>query len=110
MTEGILGSSVIMSSQALVMAEASSSFDRSVIQGMSSKIMTLANETLSALLSSNYGLKSITIQETDHFIYVRPINEKFHVVVITNTEETPGLREMNIKELIKRLQDILKDK
>jgi predicted regulator of Ras-like GTPase activity (Roadblock/LC7/MglB family) len=74
---------------------------------MAAKIMTLANDTLKALLVSDYSLKSITIQEANHFIYVRPINEKYHVVVITNTEETAGLREMNIKELISRLNSIL---
>ena len=106
-TEGILGSSVIDTHQALVMAEASQTFDRGVVQGTSAKIIDLAMKTLEALLGKDFSLISTTIQEKNHFIYVRQINSKYHLVVITNTEETPGLREMNIKALSKRLAEIL---
>ena len=106
-TEGILGSSVILSNQALVIAESSSTFKRSLVEGMSSKILTLANETLKSLLNSSYNLRAITIQEENHYIYVKPISEKYYVVVITNIEETTGLREMNVNELTNQLKNIL---
>ena len=41
-TDGILGSCVIISAQALMMAEASSHFDRGIIQGMSERFMRCA--------------------------------------------------------------------
>ena len=105
-TEGILGSCVIISSQALVMAEASNHFDRGIIQGMSERFIRLANETIESLIP-NSSLRSITIEEENHIIYVRPINDKYHVVVITDRSEAAGLREMNIKELIKKLNTLL---
>lgn len=105
-TEGILGSCVIYTSDALMMAEASHRFDRNIIQGLSAKLITLGKETLSVLFDS-FTLKSVTLEEENHFIYVRPVSQNYHVVVITDKSETPGLREMNIKELIKRLDGIL---
>ncbi len=106
-TEGILGSSVIDTNQALVMAEASQSFDRGIIQGTSAKIIDLAVQTLRALLGDGFKLISTTIQEENHFIYVRQINDRYHLVVITDTSETPGLREMNIKQLSNQLAEVL---
>ncbi|RMG32541.1 MAG: hypothetical protein D6732_13280 [Methanobacteriota archaeon] len=106
-TEGILGSSVIDTNQALVMAEASQSFDRGIIQGTSAKIIDLAVQTLRALLGDQFKLISTTIQEENHYIYVRQINDRYHLVVITDTSETPGLREMNIKQLSKQLANVL---
>ena len=105
-TDGILGSCVIDSNQALMMAEASQNYDRSVIQGMSERFMRLAKEFLEPLIS-NPTLRSVTIEERDHFIYIRPVNDSYHVVVLTDKSETAGLREMNIKELISRLQKVL---
>ncbi|MHA2248828.1 MAG: hypothetical protein ACXAD7_00635 [Candidatus Kariarchaeaceae archaeon] len=105
-TEGILGSCVIISSQALMMAEASAHYDRGIIQGMSERFIRLAKETVQSLIPDAV-LRSITIEEQDHFIYVRPVNNEYHVVVLTDKSETSGLREMNIKELISRLNKIL---
>lgn len=107
-TEGILGSSVILSSQALMIAEQSSAFESSVIEGTSARIMQMSNNVLQALLQkSDYELQAITIQEKDHYIYVRPVNEKYYVVVITNTKEASGLRELNVKTLIQHLKKVL---
>lgn len=105
-TEGILGSCVIDSNQALMMAEASQNYDRSVIQGMSERFIRLAKETLSSLID-NPRLHSVTIEEENHYLYIRTINQGYHVVVLTDKSETPGLREMNIKELITRLNKVL---
>ena len=105
-TEGIQGSCVIDSRQALMMAEASQNYDRSVIQGMSERFIRLAKETLSALIE-NPTLESVTVEEKEHFLYIRTINQGYHLVVLTDKSETPGLREMNIKELIARLNKIL---
>ncbi len=106
-TEGILGSSIIDTNQALVMAEASQKFDRSSIQGTSAKIIDLSMKTLEELLGKNFRLISTTIEEENHFIYVRQINDKYHIVVITDKSETPGLREMNIRQLSKQLAELL---
>lgn len=105
-TEGILGSCVIVSAQALMMAEASNHFDRGIIQGMSEKLMRMSRETVESLIPEA-KLKSVTLEEEDHFIYVRPVNPKYHVVVITDRSETSGLREMNIKALISKLNKFL---
>ena len=105
-TEGILGSCVIISAQALMMAEASHHYDRAIIQGMSERFIRLAKDTIASLIP-DAKLKSITIEEADHFIYVRPVNDEYHVVVLTDRSETMGLREMNIKALISRLNPIL---
>ncbi len=107
-TEGILGSSVILSSQALIIAEHSSTFNTSIIEGMSARIMEMGHQVLEALLgTTDHELQAITIQEKNHYIYVRPVNEKYYVVVITNTREAPGLRELNVKTLIKHLRKVL---
>ncbi|MDH5404531.1 MAG: hypothetical protein OEZ01_00705 [Candidatus Heimdallarchaeota archaeon] len=105
-TDGILGSCVMISSQALMMAEASQNFDRGVIQGMSVKLMRLAKETLESLWQ-NPGLQSITIEENDHVVYVRPVNSEYHIVVVTDKSEVQGLREMNLKQLIAKVATIL---
>jgi predicted regulator of Ras-like GTPase activity (Roadblock/LC7/MglB family) len=105
-TEGILGSCVIISSQALMMAEASHHYDRAIIQGMSERFIRLANDTIQSLIP-NGKLRSITLEEAEHFVYVRPVNEEYHVVVLTDRSETMGLREMNIKALITKLNAIL---
>lgn len=105
-TEGILGSCVILSSQALMMAEASQNYDRNIIQGMAERFLRLAGDTLSSLMPDP-KLNSVTLEEKNHFIYIRPINDEYHVVVVTDKSETSGLREMNIKELINRLRTIL---
>ncbi|OLS26217.1 MAG: hypothetical protein HeimC2_15870 [Candidatus Heimdallarchaeota archaeon LC_2] len=105
-TEGILGSCVILSSQALMMAEASNHFDRSIIQGMSEKLMRLSREVIEMLIQ-NAGLQSVTIEENNHFVYVRKVNPEYHVVVITDKSELSGLRDVNIKGLISRLNEIL---
>ncbi|MCY3412420.1 MAG: hypothetical protein INQ03_12355 [Candidatus Heimdallarchaeota archaeon] len=104
-TSGILGSCVISTSSALMMAEASAEYDRGVIQAMSEKLITLSKETLN-MLFDDASLKSVTIEEEDHYLYVRRINKDYHVVVLTDTTETMGLREVNIRELIKRIQVI----
>lgn len=105
-TEGILGSCVILSSQALMMAEASNHFDRAIIQGMSEKLMRLSREVVEMLIQ-NAGLQSVTIEENGHYIYVRKVNPEYHVVVITDKSELSGLREVNIKGLISQLNTIL---
>ncbi len=105
-TDGVLGSCVIISSQALMMAEASHHYDRAIIQGMSERFLRLATETLESLISDAV-LRSITIEEQYHVIYVRPVNDQYHVVVLTDKSDTAGLREMNIKTLIASLNKIL---
>ncbi len=104
-TDGILGSCVVNTKSALLMAEASSQYDREVIQAMSNKLMTLSNETLN-LLFNNASLNAITIEEEDHFLYMRKVNSEFHVVVLTDKSEAKGLRELNVGELKKRIQNI----
>lgn len=108
-TEGILGSCVILSSQALMMAEASNHFDRAIIQGMSEKLMRLSSDVVEMLIQSA-TLQSVTIEENEHFIYVRKVNPEYHVVVITDKSELSGLREVNIKGLISKLNNILPSK
>ncbi|MHA2032407.1 MAG: hypothetical protein ACW99A_13975 [Candidatus Kariarchaeaceae archaeon] len=108
-TEGILGSCVILSSQALMMAEASNHFDRGIVQGMSERLMRLSREIVEMLIQ-NAALQSVTIEESEHFIYVRKVNPEYHVVVITDKSELSGLREVNIKGLIARLNSILPSK
>lgn len=106
-TEGVLASVVINANQALTLAEVSDVFDRSAIQGTSTKILKLANNTLEALLQNNYHLKSVTIVEDNVNIYVRMINNEYYLVTITNNEEVAGLREHNLSELIVRLNALL---
>ena len=104
-TEGILGSCVIATQSALMLAEASSTFDTDVIQAMSERFLKLATETLNFLLESS-KLEAITIEETDHYMYVRKVNAEYHLVVLSDRSETVGLRELNVKALIKSLQVI----
>lgn len=105
-TAGILGCSVISTSQALTFAEVSSHFDEGVIHMMSSKFLTLAVESLTDMFPDP-DLKSVIIEEENHFVYVRKVNQDYHVVVITDKTEMAGLREMNIKSLIEKLLVIL---
>lgn len=105
-TEGILGSCVINSKSALMMAEASNHFDRGIIQGMSERFMRVAKDIIGSLIPDAH-LQSITIEEKDHYIYVRPVNPQYHVVIITDRSEIAGLREMNLKSLIAKLNEVL---
>lgn len=104
-TDGILGSCVVNTKSALLMAEASSSYDRQVIQAMSEKLIKLSMNTLE-MLFDNAVMQSVQIEEEDHFLYVRRINAEFHCVVLTDKSESKGLRELNVSELIKRIQQI----
>ncbi len=105
-TAGVLGSVIIGTRDALSLAVASNHFDEGAIQTMSSKLLTVSSKSLEDLLG-NYKLYSVTIEEENHFIYIRQVNEDYHVVVITDKSEMAGIREMNIKELITRLKKIL---
>ena len=105
-TAGIMGCSVISTSQALTFAEVSSHFDEGVIHEMSSKFLTLAIDSLNDMFPEP-DLKSVIIEEENHFVYVRKVNTDYHVVVITDKTEMAGLREMNIKSLIEKLLVIL---
>ena len=105
-TEGILGCSVIITSQALTLAEASSHFDEGTIHVVSSNFISLAIKSLNSLFNSN-NMISVVIEEENHFVYVRKINVEYHVVVITDKSEISGLREVNIKSLISKLNAIL---
>lgn len=104
-TEGILGSCVVASKSALMMAEASHAYDRDVIQAMSERLISLGNDTLNFLIE-NATLQSVTIEEADHMLYVRKIDEEYHLVVLTDKSETMGLREMNVRELISRIRSV----
>ena len=107
-TEGIMGSCVVASKSALMMAEASNAYDRDVIQAMSERLITLGNDTLKFLIK-NASLQSVTIEETNHMLYVRKIDEEYHLVVLTDKSETMGLREMNVRELINRIKSVFVD-
>ena len=45
-TEGILGCSIILAKEALILAESSQKFERLVIQWLSEKVLSLAKESL----------------------------------------------------------------
>ncbi len=105
-TEGILGCSIIYAKDALLLAESSQKFERLVIQWLSEKMLSLAKESLEQLMKV-YTLMSVTIEEKDHFIYLRPIGELYYAVIITTKEENRGLLEHNIKRLLQQLAPIM---
>ena len=105
-TEGILGCSIILAKEALILAESSQKFERLVIQWLSEKVLSLAKESLQQLMKE-HTLMSVTIEEKEILIFLRPIAEDFYVVVIANREENRGLLEHNIKQLLKELAPML---
>ena len=105
-TEGILGCSIIYAKDALLLAESSQKFERLVIQWLSEKMLSLAKESLQQLMQE-YTLMSVTIEEKDHFVYLRPIGEDYYAVIITTKEENRGLLEHNIKRLLQRLTPMM---
>jgi len=107
-TEGVLGCSIIYAKDALLLAESSQKFERLVIQWLSEKILSLAKESLEQLMKV-YTLKSVTIEEKDHFVYLRPIGESYYAVIITTKEENRGLLEHNLKKLLQQLAPIMVD-
>ncbi len=106
-TEGIKGTSIIYSPQALVLAEASQEYPREIVQAMSERILSLADNTLSALFKGNYQLKRVLIEEENHNILLLPINKDYHLVIIATTEETKGLLMLNAKQLLKKIKPLL---
>ena len=54
-----------------------------------------------------HTLMSVTIEEKEILIFLRPVAEDFYVVIIANKEENRGLLEHNIKQLIKELAPML---
>jgi predicted regulator of Ras-like GTPase activity (Roadblock/LC7/MglB family) len=105
-TEGILGCSIIYAKDALLLAESSQKFERLVIQWLSEKMLSLAKESLQQLMNE-YTLLSVTIEEKDHFVYLRPIGDEYYAVIITTKEENRGLLEHNIKRLLERLAPMM---
>lgn len=105
-TEGVLGCSIIYAKDALLLAESSQQFERLVIQWLSEKMLSLAKESLQQLMKE-YTLMSVTIEEKDHFVYLRPIGEEYYAVIITTKEENRGLLEHNIKRLLQRLTPMM---
>jgi len=105
-TEGVLGCSIIYAKDALLLAESSQKFERLVIQWLSEKMLSLAKESLQQLMKE-YSLMSVTIEEKDHFIYLRPIGDEYYAVIITTKEENRGLLEHNIKRLLQRLSPLM---
>jgi predicted regulator of Ras-like GTPase activity (Roadblock/LC7/MglB family) len=105
-TEGVLGCSIIYAKDALLLAESSQQFERLVIQWLSEKMLSLAKESLQQLMKE-YTLMSVSIEEKDHFVYLRPIGEEYYAVIITTKEENRGLLEHNIKRLLQRLTPMM---
>ncbi|MFW9853242.1 MAG: roadblock/LC7 domain-containing protein [Candidatus Thorarchaeota archaeon] len=105
-TEGILGCSIIYAKDALLLAESSQKFERLVIQWLSEKMLSLAKESLQQLMNE-YTLQSVTIEEKDHFVYLRPIGEEYYAVIITTKEENRGLLEHNIRRLLEQLAPMM---
>ena len=101
-TEGVLGCSVIYAKDALLLAESSQKFQRLAIQWISEKMLSLAKESLQHLMP-NFKLISVTIEEENHLIFLRPIGDDYYVVIITTKEENRGLIEHNIKRLQEKL-------
>ncbi len=106
-TEGVKGSCVVYSPQALVLAEASQEFPRDIVQAMSERILSLADQTLASLLKGQYKLKRVLIEEENHNIVLLPINAEYHLVIITTQEETKGLLMLNAKQLLNRIKPLL---
>lgn len=105
-TEGVVGCSIIYAKDALLLAESSQKFERLVIQWLSEKMLSLAKESLQQLMKE-YTLMSVTIEEKDHLIYLRPIGDEYYAVIITTKEENRGLLEHNIKRLLQRLTPMM---
>ena len=105
-TEGILGCSIILAKEALILAESSQKFERLVIQWLSEKVLSLAKESLQQLMKE-HTLMSVTIEEKEILIFLRPVSDDFYVVIIANKEENRGLLEHNIKQLLKELAPML---
>ena len=105
-TEVILGCSIILAKEALILAESSQKFERLVIQWLSEKVLSLAKESLQQLMKE-HTLMSVTIEEKEILIFLRPVAEDFYVVIIANKEENRGLLEHNIKQLLKELAPML---
>jgi len=105
-TEGVVGCSIIYAKDALLLAESSQKFERLVIQWLSEKMLSLAKESLQQLMKE-YTLMSVTIEEKDHLIYLRPIGDEYYIVIITTKEENRGLLEHNIKRLLQRLTHMM---
>lgn len=107
-TEGVLGSSIIYSPQALMVAEASSGFEREIVQAMSMRLLQMADQVLKELLKT-YTMQKVLIEENDHFIYLRPINEDYYLTVITQKVEALGILEHNLKVLIDEIRESMAD-
>ena len=105
-TEGVLGCSIILAKDALMLAETSQKYDRMVIQWLSERILSLAKDSLKQLMQ-DFSLQSVTVEEKDHLIYLRPLGEDYYVVLILSREENRGLIEHNIKNLQKKLKSLL---
>ncbi len=101
-TEGVLGCSIILAKDALMLAETSQTYDSMVIQWLSERILSLAKESLKQLMN-DYKLQSVTIEEENHLIFLRPLGTEYYLVFILNKEENRGLIEHNIKQLQKKL-------
>ena len=105
-TEGILGTTIIDSQNALTLAEASSSFDREVLQGMSERLLQTSINTLEALVSPS-SLTKVVLEDDNHFVFVRPITINYFLVVISEKIESLGLLEFNCKSLVEKLSGIM---
>ena len=105
-TEGVLGCSIILAKDALMLAEISQKYDSMVIQWLSERILSMAKESLKQLMN-DYHLQSVTIEEENHLIFLRPVGTEYYLVFILNKEENRGLIEYNIKRLQEKLSKAL---
>ncbi|MHA1305199.1 MAG: roadblock/LC7 domain-containing protein [Candidatus Heimdallarchaeaceae archaeon] len=105
-TEGVLGCSIILAKDALMLAEISQTYDSMVIQWLSERILSLAKESLKQLMNE-FNLQSVTVEEENHLIFLRPLGTEYYLVFILNKEENRGLIEYNIKSLQKKLSAVL---
>lgn len=103
-TEGIMGTSIIDTNQALMIAEASSEIERMMVQAMSERLMQMSHKVLEGLIK-NYTLLKVMIEEENHFIFLRPIDVDYYLVVITKKMEALGIVEFNMKKLIENLRN-----
>ncbi|MHA1415158.1 MAG: roadblock/LC7 domain-containing protein [Candidatus Heimdallarchaeaceae archaeon] len=105
-TEGVLGCSIILAKDALMLAEISQKYDSMVIQWLSERILSMAKESLKQLMN-DYQLQSVTIEEENHLIFLRPVGTEYYLVFILNKEENRGLIEYNIKRLQEKFSKAL---
>ena len=105
-TEGVLGCSIILAKDALMLAEISQKYDSMVIQWLSERILSMAKESLKQLMN-DYQLQSVTIEEENHLIFLRPVGTEYYLVFILNKEENRGLIEYNIKRLQEKFNKAL---